>query len=563
MSIEIQDAGGISIRSEVVVFPSRNGQKIVGFIDSPGNQPDAPFVVMAPKYGQSKKNNLQLAYYFAVNGFRVLRFDQTNHIGESEGEIVDYTLPAAVDDLLAAIDFLEIQYQVRSVVLQANSMSGRCALRAARLDDRIERLVCLVPIINFRSTITTICQKDIVNAYMDGAIQGVGDILGHDVNVDQFLKTAVDSDMQDLHGTLKDVAEAKCDLFLFPAKKDAWVELAEVNALAEKSQRVKLLPVEGAMHELMENPKAAIETILQAVFVSRHGRFAIGDELTEIRSPDKREVFRQNKVERSRLRAVAPLRESEGDFWKKYLDKYKMLEAVGAYQEYLELIGSCLGKTEQGLVYLDCGCGNGMFGAWCLRDLALQDRDALALPTTYFGLDLTGKGLSEAYQRHSSIAHEVDVRGRDGLNMMYYRFDLDELDNRNADGLRLPFEDASIDRICCSLLISYLKEPSILLSELRRILKPDGHMIVSSMKPYCDLSLIYKGFVSQADSEDALDSARNLLSAAGAIQLKEDEGHYVFYSEEELIELAHQAGFTKAQFFRSFGDQANLVSMTK
>ena len=398
---------------------------------------------------------------------------------------------------------------------------------------------------------------------MDGAIQGVGDILGHYVNIDQFLRAAVDWDMHDLQGTLEDVSKVKCDLFLFPAKRDAWVELTEVHELVERSDRVRLLPVDGAMHELMENPKAAIDTIMQAVFVSRHGRFAEEAELRQVMTPDKREVFRQNKVERSRLRVVAPLRESEGDFWKKYLDKYKMLEAVGAYQDYLELIGSCLGETTPGLVYLDCGCGNGMFGAWCLRDLALQERDELAMPTTYFGLDLTGKGLSEAYQRHSSIANEVNAHGREDLNMMYYRFDLDELDDGIGDGLRLPFEDASVDRICCSLLISYLKQPAVLLSELHRILKPGGKMIVSSMKPYCDLSLIYKGFVSEVDSEDALDSARNLLSAAGAIQLKEDEGHYVFYSEDELIDLAHQAGFSKAQFFRSFGDQANLVSVTK
>ncbi len=561
MSIEVQDASEISIRSEVVVFPSRNGKKIVGYIDTPSKMPSAPFVVMAPKYGQSKKNNLQLAYYFAVNGFRVLRFDQTNHIGESEGEIQNYTLPNGVDDILAAIDFLEIQHHVHSVTLQANSMSGRCAIRAASLDHRIERLVCLVPIVNFRSTITTICQKDIVNAYMDGAIQGVGDILGHEVNIDQFLKTAVDSDMQDLDGTLEDVCKAKCDIFLFPAKRDAWVELAEVDALAAKSERVKLRLVDGAMHELMENPKLAIEAIMQAVYVSRHGRFAGQDELYEILSPDRREVFRQNKVERERLRAMAPLRESEGDFWAKYLDKYKMLEAVGAYRDYLSLIGSCLGVTEPGLVYLDCGCGNGMFGAWCLRDLALQNRDPLELPTTYFGLDLTGKGLSEAHRRHSSLTHEI--HGREGLDMLYYRFDLDELDGRGASQVRLPFADASIDRVCCSLLISYLKQPSVLLSELHRVLKPGGKMIVSSMKPYCDLSLIYKGFVTEADSEDALDSARSLLSAAGAIQLKEDEGHYVFYSEEELVDLVRLAGFSGAQFFRSFGDQANLISVVR
>ncbi len=564
MIVKAEKTSEVAIESEVVVFPSRSGKKIVGFIDACNTCPaDAPFVVMAPKYGQSKKNNLQLAYYFAQNGLRVLRFDHTNHIGESEGEIVDYTLPGAVDDILAAIDYLEIQYDVDGVLLQANSMSARCALRVARLDARVKRLVCLVGVVNFQSTISIICQKDIVNAYKEGAVQGVGDILGHDVNIDQFLKTCVDSDMHDLDGTLTDMQEAKCDIFMFVAERDAWVEYSELEGLVERSPRVSIRSVEGAMHELMENPKLAMETILQSVFVSKYGRYPDAGEVESLSAPDKAAIFRQNKIERARLRAVAPLRESEGDFWKKYLDKYKMLESVGAYRDYLDLIGACLGSPQSGHVYFDCGCGNGMFGAWCLRDFILRGSRDLDVPISYFGLDLTGRGLSQASRRHSLITAESGRGSLTGLNMMYYRFDLDELNPGEPGGLCLPFEDESVDCICCSLLISYLKQPEILLSELHRILKKSGRIVVSSMKPHCDLSLIYKGFVEEADSEDAIESARKLLSAAGVIQIKEEEGHYVFYSEEELLEAVRHAGFDKARIFRSFGDQANIVSAEK
>lgn len=562
MPTKVENTEQVSIISDVVVFPSRSGKKMVGFLDRAVDCPaDAPVVVMAPKYGQSKKNNLQLAYYFAHNGMKVLRFDHTNHIGESEGEIVDYTLPGAVDDILAAIDFLEIQHGVKKVILQANSMSSRCAIRAARLDDRVERLICLVGVVNFQATITIICQKDIVNAYMDGAIQGIGDILGHDVNIDQFLRTSVDHNMHNLEGTVEDMHDAKCEIFLFAAERDAWVEVAELERLALESPRVQIRMVPGAMHELMENPQIAKDTISQAVFTCRHGRFPSKSEASSIDEPPKKVVFKQNRIERDRLRAVAPKRESEGDFWMKYLDKYKMLQSVSAYKEYLDLLGDCLGKPKADQVYLDCGCGNGMFGAWCLRDL-VQAEGAVAPPISYFGLDLTGKGLSEATKHHSSVALEEGETGLSLINRMYLRFDLDELDPANG-GLSLPFQDASVDRICCSLLISYLKQPSILISEFFRILKPGGKLIVSSMKPYCDMSLIYKGYVTEAESEDAIDLARNLLSAAGAIQVKEDEGHYVFYGEDELLDILRQCGFDKAQFFRTFGDQANLVTAVR
>src|SRR5690606_33308811 len=103
-------------------------------------------------------------------------------------------------------------------------------------------------------------------------------------------------------------------------------------------------------------------------------------------------------------------------------------------------------------------------------------------------------------------------------------------------GKRLPFEDGSVDRICCSLLISYLKRPEYLLGELHRVLRKGGKIIVSSMKPYCDLSVIYKDVVDEARGEETLQSARDLLSAAGSIKMKEEEGHYKFYEKEELVE---------------------------
>lgn len=440
-------------------------------------------------------------------------------------------------------------------------MSARCAIRAAKLDSRIMRLICLVGIINFRATIMDICQKDIVDVYMDGGIQGIGDILGHDVNIDQFLKTAVAEDMHDSAGTKTDLENAQCDVFMFAAEKDAWVDFRELQRVVAGASKVQVIQVKGFMHEMMENPQAAMRTIFEAVFVAKHGRFPEENELVDITEPNKRQVFAQNKIERERLRSVAPKRESEADFWHSYLDKYKMLESVGAYRDYLKLIGECLGSPCEGRVYLDCGCGNGMYGAWCLRDIIAQTSSAWEVPATYFGLDLTGKGLCEAAKRHSAIANVNPTGTLKNLHMMYYRFDLDRIDENQTK--LLPLAEQSIDAICCSLLISYLKDPIFLVRELYRVLKPGGRIILSSMKPYCDLSLIYKGYLGETDSEEAIESARNLLSAAGVIQLKEDEGHYIFYSEDDLLEIMRLGGFERSHVFRSFGDQANLVYSSK
>lgn len=554
----------LSIRSEVVYFPSRSGHRIVAYVDQAEDCPDdAEFIIIAPKFGESKKNNLQLAYQLAANHLRVLRFDHTFHVGESEGEIEGYTFSGAITDILSAIDFLELQHQVECVQLLANSLSARCALRVAAIDRRVSRLVTMVGVVNFQHTASVVYQRDMVDEFQQGRMQGISDILGHQVNVDQFLTDCIENNLHGLNGSIQDVRAAQCEIFLFSAERDVWVGIDEVKQLASLSYLVTLSTVEGAMHELRENPKAAEKAAMAMIYVCKTGKLPTERETdVSLILPDSKTLFAQNRIERERLRAAAPLRESEQDFWKSYLHKYNILEAVGDYQAYLSLVGNSLGPIEPGLVYFDCGCGNGMFGAWCLRDLLSRAEILRGPPPVYFGLDLTAKGLADASGKHAETDKSLEGLSAK-MDLMYLRFDLDDLNADESAAIHLPLEDLSVDRICCSLLISYLKRPEVLIRELYRILQPGGRIMVSSMKPYCDLSQIYKDVVDDTSNEQTLQSARNLLSAAGSIKLKEEEGHYKFYDKQELVECVSQAGFKKVKAYRSFGDQANLVVAIK
>jgi SAM-dependent methyltransferase len=554
---------GHPVETEFVVFPSRSGKRIVGCVDRPQGAPgEERWIVVTPKFGESKKNSLQLAWQLACNGLSVLRFDHSDHVGESDGVIEDYTFSGAVGDILSALDFLELQHGVASVQLLANSLSARCAIRVAAQDPRVWRLVTIVGVVNFRSTAREVYQRDMVGEFMEDKVQGISDILGHQVDVDQFLRDCVAANLHDLSGTLEDVRRARCEMYFFNADRDVWVDFGEVERLRDSSDLVTVSNISGAMHELRESPEAAEEAVRAVV---RLCAFDGAGEPAGVAAPDRAALFAQNRVERERLRQAAPLRESERDFWKNYLHKYNILEAVGDYQEYLGLIGQCLGGPEPGRIYFDCGCGNGMFGAWCLRDFHARAAapPAPAPAPVYFGLDLTAKGLSDAESKHRDAGRVIGDGGRGGFHLMYLRFDLDGIDPDGRGGASLPFADGAVDRICCSLLISYLKRPDFLLRELHRVLKPDGIIVVSSMKPFCDLSLIYKDVVGETEQEETLQSARNLLSAAGAIKLKEEEGHYKFYEKEELVEVVAAAGFKRIKPYRSFGDQANLVCAEK
>ena len=47
---------------------------------------------------------------------------------------------------------------------------------------------------------------------------------------------------------------------------------------------------------------------------------------------------------------------------------------------------------------------------------------------------------------------------------------------RHADAMALPFEDASFDAVVSSLVLCSVPGPQVALAEVRRVLKPDGHL---------------------------------------------------------------------------------------
>ena len=108
-----------------------------------------------------------------------------------------------------------------------------------------------------------------------------------------------------------------------------------------------------------------------------------------------------------------------------------------------------------------------------------------------------------------------------------------------------------------------MKNPRGLLSELHRVLRPGGVLVVSSMKPNCDLSLIYRDSISAQLTAEDLEAGRNLLRAAGKIKLKEEIGYYTFFSQAELAGLVMDLGFNVLESHLSLGEQAVVIKAGK
>jgi len=553
------------IRTDFVTYPNRAGLRIAACLDHLGDgSRSRPWVMLAPKYGETKKGTLQLAYYLVANGLNVLRFDPTNHVGESEGRMENFVLPGAVDDILAGLDYLQANHGVSQVTAVGNSLSARCMLRVAAADTRIKKLISIAGVVNLMATMHEIYKEDIFGRFQGGYRWGITDFLGFDINSDVFLGTVIEAGLHDLAGTVADVKKLRIPFVFFYAERDAWIQRTEVEQVVAVNPRGRLVTVSAAMHEVKENPQAARQVFDQVAWACLHDTPYFPDGTAALLAPAKKAVMAQNRRERDRMRRSEAPTESETQFWSNYLRKYSILEKSVDYRAYLELIGRLCGPLRPGALVLDAGCGNGLFGLWLLREV--WQRHALVSgdkPLIYVGLDLTQRGLADALENHLNWRkklHQIaKAREVPPPGLQYFLMDFDRLGEGAASPARLPFQDATFDVICCSLVLSYLKQPRGLLQELFRVVRPGGVLVVSSMKPNCDLSIIYRDSIAANVTADDVDAARNLLRAAGKIKLKEEIGYYTFYTQAELAGLAIDAGFNVVETHLSLGEQAVVI----
>jgi 2-polyprenyl-3-methyl-5-hydroxy-6-metoxy-1,4-benzoquinol methylase len=79
------------------------------------------------------------------------------------------------------------------------------------------------------------------------------------------------------------------------------------------------------------------------------------------------------------------------------------------------------------------------------------------------------------YARHGASVFGVDIT-RTAVDLSRRRFELAGLSGTfsQIDGQRLPFPDASFDIVCSMGVLHHISDPSPLVDEMRRVLKPGG-----------------------------------------------------------------------------------------
>ena len=101
----------------------------------------------------------------------------------------------------------------------------------------------------------------------------------------------------------------------------------------------------------------------------------------------------------------------------------------------------------------------------------------IGVGTGYYSLDLAGwvapEGTLELFDlQQEFLDHVMRAAGEQGLT---------NLVPTQGDATRLPYEDASIDAVVLTAVLGEIPDSAAALREIRRVLKPDGRLVVGEL----------------------------------------------------------------------------------
>ena len=161
--------------------------------------------------------------------------------------------------------------------------------------------------------------------------------------------------------------------------------------------------------------------------------------------------------------------------------RYVLTEAVANFQELLA------GRKKKTKVLLDVGCGQG---------LSLSLLEKVFNPELLIAVDINKSHVKKAQLAAAKLSCETAVSVASAEN--------------------LDLADGSVDVIFCHQLIHHVVNQEVVLRELKRVLAPDGVLLVSeSCKPFIDVWTVRWFFRHPLQVQKNADEYMNLIRAQG------------------------------------------------
>lgn len=273
------------MRSKRVSFENKDGIVLSGRMELPLDQKPRQFAIFAHCFtcGKDLRAARNITLALSQKGIGVLRFDFTG-IGQSDGEFVDSNFLSNINDIHAACDFLEQEYEAPSLLI-GHSLGGTAVLIAANQIESVKAV----------ATIGAPCDPEHVLGLLRGNLEEIKKAGEAEVNIggrpfkigSHFIESLENMPMATILKALRGKA-----ILIMHSPQDTTVGVENAREIYESAHHPKsFITLDGADHLLSSARDSTYAGGVIASWVERYLPEVEEDELTT----DQQVVARLNE----------------------------------------------------------------------------------------------------------------------------------------------------------------------------------------------------------------------------------------------------------------------------
>jgi SAM-dependent methyltransferase len=533
--------------------------------------PKIPLIVISSGFAATKGDYLGLSYLLAANGFRVLRYDSLDHVGEGAGEVHRAALGRMADDLRTVISYARRTWGQARIALVAFDLSARCALKIAGQDASTDLLILCNPIYDLRAELRLVHGHDLVGDYDLGVRRGIGNLFGMNVNLDQFLQDAVDARFVDLESSLRDVEQLRAPLvhLEFPINVPLRPEMSPPQS--DNVDRVLASAPIGSQRATVQSsapfsldtlaPSSALAQAILAQCRQLLGGVVVQD--TPVR-PRRSAIARQRRLEHLRIRARKSATFPDPQtLWLSYLQHMQQLANLTDYWTLFDRLHHCLLEADRPMKLLEVGCGRGELCRSLLVNRLYRQLHGGGPPQLllqHLGIEVSVEILQLA--RLNSLAVDKELEARFSKPQVLFPT-VSSSWIQTAWHSPLPFKDETVQVIVCTLGLSFVRHPLWTLRDFWRVLQPKGQLLLTCLTPSSDLTRVYRKALRTSNQDEFQEIHHVCLQSLGRMNQALREGLLTGFDAAGLASLTSTLRGSLRALVPVLDDQALLAIVEK
>jgi PAS domain S-box-containing protein len=530
--------------------------------------PNTPVVIISPGYGQTALDAITLSYYLAHYRLRILRYDHTNHVGLSDGELQQTTLRSMQSDLLKVVEFVQHTWPTAPLTVMASDMAARVALKMAVQSRPLDLLLLINPVVDIQAMLMTVHGHDLVADHRYGLRRGIANLLGLNVNVDRFVGDLVAGHFTDLASTIADLRLLRSPSAILTTPSNqlgplppADLPQAFLTALGAHTRLATVpAPLSGQNLPLNEQHPPVFRQILEQIAIA----VSLQTVPAEFRAHTRHMLARQQRIELERTRLRHNLSQITREALR--IAHLQQLPQLGNLHEHWKLLDDLyrlLSPLEPGYMLVDVGVGHGDLVRATMINQAYRSRQrgwSPERPVHVIGLGRSQDLLMQARQGLRALHRELD-NDFSGTLTTYPPLTTEWMHADWTQGL--PFQDHSLHRIVCNLSLSFVPSPLVTIRELYRMLRPQGRLVLTVFHPDADLSVLYRRHLHRANQDEFSPQANIVLHYLGRLREAIRHGLLHTFDRPSLASFLQQAGILAPRILPALDGHALFAVIEK